>query len=71
MVEQKNYFDHDAMRIWQTPQFHIEILEHAEHMGGVGEIGTPPAAPALANAIFALTGKRIRTLPLSPEVKFA
>jgi isoquinoline 1-oxidoreductase beta subunit len=71
MVEQANFFDHDGMRIWQAPQFHIEILEHAEHMGGVGEIGTPPAAPALANAIYALTGKRIRTLPLSPEVKFA
>lgn len=71
MVEQKNFYDHEGMRIWQTPQFHVEILENADHMGGVGEIGTPPAAPALANAIYALTEKRIRTLPLSPEVKFA
>ncbi len=71
MVEQSNYPDYDAMRIYQTPEFHVEVHENAEDMGGVGEIGTPPAAPALANAIFALTGKRIRTLPLSKEVKFA
>ena len=71
MVEQKNFNDFDAMRMWQCPKFDIAILETAEDMGGVGEIGTPPAAPALANAIFALTGKRIRQLPLSSEVKFA
>ncbi len=71
MVDQKTYFDFEPMRINQAPQFHVEVLENAPHMGGVGEIGTPPAAPALANAIFALTGKRIRSLPLSKEVKFA
>ncbi len=71
IVEQSNFHDFDAMRIWQCPQMHIEILENAEEMGGAGEISTPGAAPALANAIFALTGKRIRTLPLSREVKFA
>ncbi|MGL4487858.1 MAG: molybdopterin cofactor-binding domain-containing protein, partial [Rhizobiaceae bacterium] len=71
MVEQKTYFDFEPMRMHQTPQFHVEVLENAPHMGGVGEIGTPPAAPALANAVFALTGKRIRSLPLSKEVKFA
>ncbi len=71
MVEQSSFPDYDAMRIYQAPEFHVEVYENAEAMGGVGEIGTPPAAPALANAIFALTGKRIRTLPLSKEVKFA
>jgi isoquinoline 1-oxidoreductase subunit beta len=70
-VEQKNFNDFDAMRIWQCPKFEITILENSESMGGAGEPGTPPAAPALANAIFALTGKRIRTLPLSREVAFA
>ena len=71
VVEQSNFHDQDAMRIWQCPKMQIEILENAEEMSGAGEISTPGAAPALANAIFALTGKRIRTLPLSKEVKFA
>jgi isoquinoline 1-oxidoreductase subunit beta len=71
VVEQSNFHDFDAMRMWQCPQMEIELLENAEEMGGAGEISTPGAAPALANAIFALTGKRIRTLPLSREVKFA
>jgi isoquinoline 1-oxidoreductase subunit beta len=71
MVEQSNFDGHDAMRMAQCPQMQIEILENTPHMSGAGEISTPGSAPALANAIFALTGKRIRTLPLSREVKFA
>jgi isoquinoline 1-oxidoreductase beta subunit len=71
MVEQSNFHDFDAMRITQCPQFEVAILENYHRMGGVGEIGTPPAAPALANAVFALTGKRIRRLPLGKEVGFA
>ena len=71
MVEQSNFHDFDAMRIWQAPEFVVAILANFHRMGGVGEVGTPPAAPALANAIFALTGKRIRSLPLNREVAFA
>lgn len=71
MVEQSNFHDYDAMRIWQTPQFEVAILENFHRMGGVGEGSTAPAAPALANAVFALTGKRIRSLPLSKAVTFA
>lgn len=71
MVEQSNFHDFDAMRIFQCPQFEVAILESAPNMGGVGEIATPPAAPALANAVFALTGRRVRQLPLSREVTFA
>ncbi|MBO6717462.1 MAG: xanthine dehydrogenase family protein molybdopterin-binding subunit [Rhizobiaceae bacterium] len=71
MVVQSNFHDFDAMRMHQCPEFEVAILENSPKMGGVGEIGTPPAAPALANAIFALTGKRLRDLPLSREVKFA
>ncbi|MGO4830745.1 xanthine dehydrogenase family protein molybdopterin-binding subunit, partial [Rhizobiaceae sp. 2RAB30] len=71
MVEQSNFHDFDAMRIFQCPSFEVAILENYHRMGGVGEVGTPPAAPALANAVFALTGKRIRQLPLNKEVGFA
>lgn len=71
MVEQSNFHDFDAIRIFQCPQFEVAILENYHRMGGVGEVGTPPAAPALANAVFALTGKRIRRLPLAAEVAFA
>ncbi len=70
MVEQSNFHDYDALRINQCPEIEVELLENAPRMGGAGEPGTPPAAPALANAIFALTGKRIRALPLSKEVDF-
>jgi isoquinoline 1-oxidoreductase beta subunit len=69
-VEQSNFHDFDAMRIHQCPAFEVAILENFHKMGGVGEVGTPPAAPALANAVFALSGKRIRTLPLNREVAF-
>ena len=71
MVEQSNFHDFDAMRINQCPAFEVAILENYHKMGGAGEIGTPPAVPALANAVFALTGKRVRRLPLSREVAFA
>jgi isoquinoline 1-oxidoreductase subunit beta len=70
-AQQRNFTDYDAMRIWQTPAFETAILETREEIGGIGEPGLPPAAPALANAIFALTGKRIRQMPLSREVSFA
>jgi len=70
-VEQSNFHDFDSMRIFQAPVFEVAVLENFHKMGGVGEVGVPPAAPALANAIFALTGKRIRSLPLGNEVGFA
>lgn len=70
-VEQSNFHDFAAMRIHQSPQFEVAILENYHKMGGVGEAGVPAAVAALANAVFALTGKRVRQLPLSREVGFA
>ena len=69
-VEQQNFPDHDALRITGAPHTEVRILESGRHMGGVGEPATPPALPALANAVFDLTGERIRELPLSPRVAF-
>ncbi len=70
MVEQQNFDTYDAMRISQCPQIETAILQNSGRMSGIGEPGTPPAAPALANAIFNATGKRIRTLPLSSSINF-
>ncbi|MGV6812069.1 MAG: molybdopterin cofactor-binding domain-containing protein [Brevirhabdus sp.] len=66
-VEQFNFPDYDALRMHNTPQFEVKILETQHRLGGVGEPGTPPAAPALANALFDLTGKRARSLPLAEQ----
>lgn len=65
MVEQGNFPDYDALRMHNTPEFAVRILENNPRLGGVGEPGTPPAAPALANALFDLTGTRARELPLN------
>ncbi len=69
-VIQQNFYEFDAMRMWQCPEIAVEMLENSPKLGGAGEPGTPPAAPALTNAIFALTGQRIRKMPLSHEVDF-
>jgi isoquinoline 1-oxidoreductase subunit beta len=49
------------------PVVEVHIIPSTEKMGGVGETGVPPIAPAVANAIFAVTGKRIRRLPIRAE----
>ena len=66
-AEQGNFFDYDALRMSGTPDFAVRILSGQRHIGGVGEPGTPPAAPALANALHDLTGQRARRLPLRPD----
>ncbi|WP_102868803.1 xanthine dehydrogenase family protein molybdopterin-binding subunit [Pseudovibrio exalbescens] len=69
-VDQGNLYDFDAMRMHQSPTFEVALLETSPRMGGAGEPGTPPAPAALANAIFAATGKRLRTMPLSKHIDF-
>lgn len=70
-VEQQNYWDYEPLRLHQCPEIQVRILESGGKIRGIGEPGTPPAAPALANALFALTGTRARTLPLSGSFRFA
>lgn len=70
-VDQQNFWDYEPMRLHQCPPMMVRVLESGGHIRGVGEPGTPPAAPALANAIFALTGERHRRLPLKHAVSFA
>ncbi|MFM2058639.1 MAG: hypothetical protein RLY71_3024 [Pseudomonadota bacterium] len=69
-VEQGNFHQYEALRMAQAPRITVKVLESGGPIRGVGEPGTPPAAPALANAIFAATGQRIRELPLRRQVAF-
>ncbi|WP_425074486.1 molybdopterin cofactor-binding domain-containing protein [Sagittula sp. S175] len=69
-AQQLNFPDYEPLRISQMPKTQVRILEIQEHLGGVGEVGTPPAAPALANALFDLTGERYRSLPLKKVLDF-
>jgi isoquinoline 1-oxidoreductase beta subunit len=64
-VEQSNFHDYPVLRINEMPRVEVHIVPSTEAPGGVGEPGLPPIAPAVANAIFAATGKRVRKLPLS------
>ncbi len=70
-VVEGNFDEFDAMRMYQCPEIHVELLQTYHKMGGAGEPGMPPTLPALANAIYQATGNRIRTMPLSGEVDFA
>jgi isoquinoline 1-oxidoreductase beta subunit len=63
-VQQSNYHDYPVLRINECPSIETDIIASREHPEGVGEPGTPPIAPAVANAVFALTGQRLRALPL-------
>ena len=70
-VQQRNFPDYDGLRIGQCPDIQVLVLQVGGRIRGIGEPGTPPAAPALANALFALTGTRARDLPLSRQFRFA
>ena len=66
-VEQGNFDDYPVLRMDEMPEVEVHIIESGAEMGGVGEPGVPPTAPAVANAIFRATGKRIRRLPIRTE----
>jgi isoquinoline 1-oxidoreductase subunit beta len=66
-VQQSNFNDYPMLRINEAPVMETYILDSGAPAGGLGEPGVPTVAPAVCNAIYALTGKRIRTLPIQPE----
>jgi isoquinoline 1-oxidoreductase subunit beta len=70
MAQQTNFHAYPSMRLNQTPQIMVRAVPSPGPVRGVGEPPVPPAAPALANAIFAATGQRVRELPMSRHVKF-
>jgi len=63
-VLQRSFPDYDMIRLADAPRLNVEFLRSDAPMGGLGEPGVPPIAPAVANAVFALTGQRLRSLPL-------
>lgn len=67
-VEQSNFHDYQVLRMNEMPAVEVHIVASAENPTGVGEPGVPPLAPALANALFAATGVRLRTLPLPARI---
>jgi len=62
-VEQSNFDDYEPTRPREMPKVEVHIVESNEHPSGIGEPGVPPVAPSIGNAIFAATGKRLRSLP--------
>ncbi len=71
MPEQTNFHQFYGMNLGQAPVIVVQALETVHQVRGIGEPPVPPAAPALANAIFAATGQRVRELPLRKHVRFA
>jgi isoquinoline 1-oxidoreductase beta subunit len=66
-VEQGNFHDYPVLRVDEMPQVEVHIVQSEEPPGGIGEPGVPPVAAAVANAVFAATGRRIRRLPIRAE----
>ncbi len=66
-IDQSNFHDYPLLRLTAMPQVSVHFVPSSEPPGGVGEPGTPPIAPAVCNALFSLTGKRIRSLPLARQ----
>jgi isoquinoline 1-oxidoreductase beta subunit len=66
-VLQQNFSDYDVLRIDEMPKVEVYTVPSRMAPGGIGEAGTPPIAPAVLNAVFAATGRRVRKLPVRPE----
>jgi len=66
-VQQSNFHEYDVLRIDEMPVVEVHIVPSQSAPGGIGEASTPSVVPAVTNAVFAATGKRIRKLPIHPE----
>jgi isoquinoline 1-oxidoreductase beta subunit len=66
-VKSSNFDDYPILKMSETPEIEVHMIKSDEKIGGIGEPGVPPTAPAVANAFFNATGVRIRRLPLDPR----
>jgi isoquinoline 1-oxidoreductase beta subunit len=66
-IHQSNFHDYPILQMNEMPLVEVYIVESDQRPSGMGEMGVPPIAPAVANAVFAATGKRIRHIPIRPE----
>ena len=67
-VEQSNFHNYRVVRMNEAPQIDVHLIASTEAPGGIGEPSTAVIAPALNNAVFAITGKRLRSLPIAPHL---
>ena len=70
-VKSSNFADYELLRMSEAPEVEVHIVKSGEKLGGVGEPGVPPLAPAVGNAVFKATGARLRRLPMNPETVLA
>ena len=66
-VKSANFDDYPVIRMSQVPEIEVHIVNSGEKLGGIGEPGVPPTAPAVANAVFKASGARLRRIPLTPD----
>jgi isoquinoline 1-oxidoreductase beta subunit len=66
-VKSDNFDDYKIIRMSEIPEIEVHIVKSNEPIGGIGEPGLPPTAPAVGNAVFNATGARIRRIPFTPE----
>ncbi len=66
--QQSNFHDYPVLRMNEVPKITVRVIVTDNKPGGIGEVGLPPVAPAVANAVFKLTGKRLRDLPFDPDL---
>ncbi len=70
-IKSENFADYELLRMSEAPDIEVHIVKSGEKLSGIGEPGVPPAAPAVANAVFVATGARVRELPMKPETVLA
>jgi isoquinoline 1-oxidoreductase beta subunit len=66
-IQQSNFHDYPLLQMSEMPVVEVYLIDSDERPTGIGEMGVPPIAPAIANAVYAATGKRVRHIPIRPE----